>query len=48
MVDIPSTIIKAVKALAEKSGWEFSYQAVARDADTQIEIYLRKENDEDD
>lgn len=48
MVDIPSTIIKTVKALVEKSGWEFSYQAVARDADTQIDIHLRKENDEDD
>lgn len=44
MVDIPTTIIKTVKALVEKSGWEFSYQAVARDADTQIDIHLRKED----
>lgn len=48
MVDIPTTIIKTVKALVEKSGWEFSYQAISRDEDTQIDIHLRKENDEDD
>lgn len=48
MVDIPTTIIKSVKTLVEKSGWEFSYQAVARDSDTQIDIHLRKENTDDD